>query len=104
MNEVGLCCGSNRTGSALPKQGSRLPAETRQLTTSAAHYLQYGKESEMRLLLFIIFAAGVLAATGVGPAPVSPAQAQECSGENCPQPSGQGSGRDCESKKENTVS
>ncbi|MBB6354234.1 hypothetical protein ACFFTN_04410 [Aminobacter aganoensis] len=58
----------------------------------------------MRLLLFILSTASLLAATGAGPMHVSPAQAQECSGENCPPPSGQGSGRDCESKKENTVS
>lgn len=58
----------------------------------------------MRLLLFIISVTGIVAASSVGPMPVSSAQAQECSGANCPPPSGQGSGRDCESKKENTVS
>lgn len=34
---------------------------------------------------------------------VGPAQAQECTGENCPPPSGQGRGRDCE-RDEDTVS
>ncbi|WAX95222.1 hypothetical protein N7E70_026875 [Aminobacter sp. NyZ550] len=57
----------------------------------------------MRLLLFAFSTAILLAAFG-GPKTIIRAQAQECSGENCPQPSGQGSGRDCEHKKENTVS
>lgn len=34
---------------------------------------------------------------------LGPAQAQECTGENCPPPSGQGRGRDCE-RNDDTVS
>ncbi|MBB6469045.1 hypothetical protein [Aminobacter carboxidus] len=56
----------------------------------------------MRLLLFAASITILSIASNGGPASVSPAQAQECTGENCPQPSGQG--RDCEHKKENTVS
>ncbi|BBD35930.1 MULTISPECIES: hypothetical protein [Aminobacter] len=58
----------------------------------------------MRLLLFAFSTAILLAASAGGPKTIIRAQAQECSGENCPQPRGQGSGRDCEHKKENTVS
>jgi hypothetical protein len=37
------------------------------------------------------------------PGVVRTAQAQECTGENCPPPSGQGRGHDCE-RNEDTVS
>lgn len=55
----------------------------------------------------VVLAAAVLAAlagllaseTGVPGA----AQAQECTGENCPPPAGQGRGHDCE-RNEDTVS
>jgi len=58
----------------------------------------------MRLVLaaaaMSIALAGLLAPeTGV----VRNAQAQECTGENCPPPSGQGRGHDCE-RNEDTVS
>ena len=56
----------------------------------------------MRLLLFAFSIAILAIASASGPVSVIRAQAQECSGENCPQPSDQG--RDCEHKKENTVS
>ena len=56
----------------------------------------------MRLLMSLVLVAGLAAALPVGGA--TPAGAQECSGENCPPPQS-GSGRDCESKKqEDTVS
>ncbi|CAN7633125.1 hypothetical protein [Aminobacter aminovorans] len=58
----------------------------------------------MRLLLFAFSIAILLVAGASGPAAITHAQAQECTGENCPQPGGQDSGRDCEHKKENTVS
>jgi hypothetical protein len=56
----------------------------------------------MRLILFAFSITILAIASASGPVFVTRAQAQECSGENCPQPSGQG--RDCEHKKENTVS
>jgi hypothetical protein len=61
------------------------------------------KEIGLRLTLV----AAMLAALASAPAiPFSQAQAQECTGENCPPPSGQGgAGHDCESKKkEQTIS
>ncbi|WP_432285132.1 hypothetical protein SLT36_27555 [Aminobacter sp. BA135] len=58
----------------------------------------------MRLLLFTLSTAILLVASAGGPTAITRAQAQECTGENCPQPGGQGSGHDCEHKKENTVS
>lgn len=56
----------------------------------------------MRLLLFAFSTAIFLVASASGPITIT--QAQECTGKNCPQPGGQGSGRDCEHNKENTVS
>ena len=56
----------------------------------------------MRLLLFAFPIAILSIASAGGALSVTRAQAQECTGENCPQPSGQG--RDCEHKKENNVS
>jgi len=57
----------------------------------------------MRLVLtaaMLLALAGVLAPeTGA----IGTAQAQECTGENCPPPSGQGRGHDCE-RNEDTVS
>ena len=56
----------------------------------------------MRLLTSLLLFAGLCSALPV--AVPSPAVAQECSGDNCPPPQS-GSGRDCESKKqEDTVS
>lgn len=57
----------------------------------------------MRLLLFAFLITILSVASANGPVSVTRAQAQECTGESCPQPSGQGGG-DCEHKKENTVS
>jgi hypothetical protein len=57
----------------------------------------------MRLVLaaaMSIALAGLLTPETIA---VGPAQAQECTGENCPPPSGQGRGRDCE-RNEDTVS
>ncbi len=56
----------------------------------------------MRLLLFAFQIAILSIVSAGGPLSVTRALAQECTGENCPQPSGQG--KDCEHKKENTVS
>jgi hypothetical protein len=56
----------------------------------------------MRVVLtaaMLIALAGLLAP----PTGVPTAQAQECTGENCPPPAGQGRGSDCE-KNEDTVS
>ncbi|SUU91586.1 hypothetical protein EDC40_11190 [Aminobacter aminovorans] len=58
----------------------------------------------MRLLLSAFSIAILLATSASWPIAITRAQAQECTGENCPRPSGQGSGGDCEHKKENTVS
>ena len=55
----------------------------------------------------VILIAATLAALASIPAaiPLSQAQAQECTGENCPPPSGGQGGHDCESKKkEQTIS
>jgi hypothetical protein len=54
-----------------------------------------------RLILAAAMFATVSGATLPGPA----AFAEEtCTGDNCPPPQSQGGGRDCESKKEPTVS
>lgn len=60
----------------------------------------------MRPILALVFAATIFTLPGAASAPAAAraptlAQGEECTGENCPQPSG---GRDCESKKENTIS
>lgn len=56
----------------------------------------------MRLLLFAVSILSLLAVPATPWQFTAHAQAQECTGENCPKPSGQG--RDCEQKKEKTVS
>ncbi|PWK68482.1 hypothetical protein [Aminobacter sp. AP02] len=56
----------------------------------------------MRVLLFAVTIFCLLAAPATSWQFTTRAQAQECTGENCPKPSGQG--RDCEQKKEKTVS
>lgn len=57
----------------------------------------------MRLLILAFSIAGLLPVATLATAGKVHAQtSQECTGENCPKPGGQG-GRDCESK-ENTVS
>ncbi len=58
----------------------------------------------MRLLLLALSTAVLLAAAGAGTVAPARAAGEECTGANCPQPSGQGGGRDCERRKENTVS
>lgn len=58
----------------------------------------------MRMFLAALLAAAFTALPG--PAQITPqaqAQAQDCTGDNCPKPADQG-GRDCESKKDNTIS
>ena len=56
----------------------------------------------MRLTLIAAMLAALAAVPAAGP--VSQAQSQECTGENCPPPVGQG-GHDCEhEKKEQTIS
>lgn len=55
----------------------------------------------MRLAFVTLLAFAILALPGQVPG-LSSAHAQECTGDNCPKPSG--GGRDCESKKEDTVS
>ena len=56
----------------------------------------------MRLLLFAVSIFSLLAVQATPLQFTARAQAQECTGENCPRPSGQG--RDCEHEKEDTVS
>lgn len=56
----------------------------------------------MRLLLFAVSTFCLLAAAPTPLQFTTHAQAQECTGQNCPKPSGQG--RDCQHKKEKTVS
>ena len=57
----------------------------------------------MRLLILALSIAGLVPVVSLAPIAKAHAQSsQDCTGENCPKPSGQG-GRDCESK-ENTVS
>lgn len=58
----------------------------------------------MRLLLLTISFAFISTVGPLGMASVLHAQAQECTGENCPPPEGTGGGRDCESKKESVTS
>lgn len=59
----------------------------------------------MRLVL-LAFSIICLAAAAPGSGFISTvhAQARECVGENCPPAGGQGSGRDCESRQEDTIS
>ena len=53
----------------------------------------------MTLMAVLAVAPAVMSTT------VAPAQAQECTGENCPPSTGQGGGHECESeKKEQTIS
>ena len=60
------------------------------------------KEIDMRLTLIAAMLAALAAVPAAGP--VSQAQSQECTGENCPPPVGQGD-HDCEhEKKEQTIS
>lgn len=56
----------------------------------------------MRLLLYAVSILSLLAVPDTPWHFTARAKAQECTGENCPKPSGQG--RDCEQKKEKTVS
>ncbi len=56
----------------------------------------------MRVTVLVFSIAFAMAIPGAGAISAARAQGQECTGESCPTPSGQG--RDCESKKENTIS
>ncbi len=58
----------------------------------------------MRLLLLALSTAVLMAAAGAGMVAPARAAGEQCTGANCPQPSGQGSGKGCEHRKENTVS
>ncbi len=59
----------------------------------------------MRLTLTMTMLAALASLGSLTALPIPSAQAQECTGENCPPSSGQSGGRDCESrKKDQTVS
>ena len=53
----------------------------------------------MRLILTMTMLAALASFGSLTAIPTSSAQAQECTGENCPPTSGQSGGHDCESKK-----
>ena len=58
----------------------------------------------MRLVLLASSIICLAAAPRIGFISTTHAQAQECTGENCPPAGGKGSGSDCESKQEDTIS
>lgn len=63
--------------------------------------LRRGKsEVDMRLLLVSACAAMIVTVPAISGPWTGVAAAAECTGENCPPPSGQGSGHDCHRKRQ----
>jgi hypothetical protein len=57
-------------------------------------------EVDMHLLIVCASAALIVTVPGIGVPRAQIAAAAECTGENCPPPSGQGSGHDCHRKRQ----